>query len=373
MKTLHRAQQGFVSIIAAMVIMVFVSLLALGFAYLARQNHLQNQNRLLSTQAFYAAEAGVNDAVDYLTKTLAANPNAALAPKTTCGPIGGAVKYPTTVGSNNLAVQYTCVLYDTAPTSLNGSAGSDQSKVVRVQAQNGTLTSVTISWQDPQNSSQFVAPSGTALHGLSQDSLTAGDPNNIAFGTGILRVTLIPIIPVAGIISRASLTTNAQTVFLYPNGPTNAATVTQSFLSSAGNISDGNQGVIVNGNCNAAKAPRHCQVTINNLSNLGATDTFYLRLRTMYRASSDFTITATSTTNNPAHLINDQVVVDSTGKANDVLRRIQVSVPLTADSDHPEFAIESLDSLCKRIQVWPGGESTNYPVPGNPSTCNPFN
>jgi hypothetical protein len=48
-----------------------------------------------------------------------------------------------------------------------------------------------------------------------------------------------------------------------------------------------------------------------------------------------------------------QAVIDSTGKAQDVLRRIQVHVPLTPSSENSlsDYALQSSEALCKRFIV----------------------
>jgi hypothetical protein len=56
-----------------------------------------------------------------------------------------------------------------------------------------------------------------------------------------------------------------------------------------------------------------------------------------------------------------QAVIDSTGKAQDVLRRIQVNVPLRATSQNElsDYAIQSTDAICKRFSVMNGGYYDN--------------
>ena len=57
-----------------------------------------------------------------------------------------------------------------------------------------------------------------------------------------------------------------------------------------------------------------------------------------------------------------QVVIDSTGRANDVLRRVQVRITggTTTFSygdntgNYPDNVLESADSICKRLSVAPG-------------------
>jgi hypothetical protein len=47
-------------------------------------------------------------------------------------------------------------------------------------------------------------------------------------------------------------------------------------------------------------------------------------------------------------------LVDSTGKANDVLRRIAARVNIANTIDAPDFAIQTRDTICKRYTIIPG-------------------
>ena len=354
----HNNQDGFVSIIVTMILMVFVTLLALGFAFLARQNQRENANRVLSTQAFYAAESAVNDAVKLIKSGGAATE------KTSCTtPLSGSST--TDIGSNNVDIKYTCVLYDMAPTSLDyPDIEAGEEKVIKVQAQSGNLSSITISWEDKNHGTSFATNNNHYLPQVFND-LTTGD--NLASATGMIRATLIPVYST---IKRDDLTTRAQTVFLYPkagNGTTN-----QQFLTS-NSLTDPNQGLFLDGNCNTNNvAPaRHCNVTIRGLNNGGGTGTFYLRIKALYKASG-VTITARSVANpNGANirLVGEQATIDATGKADNVVRRIGVRLPLSGLGNFPQYAVESVDSICKRLQVWPGGAS----IGDVPSFANPYN
>jgi Tfp pilus assembly protein PilX len=57
-------QAGMVAIMVTMILMIVISLIVVGFAQISRRNQRQALDRQLSTQAFYAAETGVNDASD---------------------------------------------------------------------------------------------------------------------------------------------------------------------------------------------------------------------------------------------------------------------------------------------------------------------
>ena len=114
-------QQGFVSIIVTMIIIVFVTLVAVGFAFLARQNQNQNLNAQLSTQAYYAAESGVNDAVHYLTLGSQNDTNLCNDPSS---PTKNSASTATLDSGG--PVQYTCVLVNKSPDFLGFAPISDQ-------------------------------------------------------------------------------------------------------------------------------------------------------------------------------------------------------------------------------------------------------
>lgn len=61
-------QEGLTSIMLAMFITVVVSLLAIGYATLARRDQTATLDKNLSYQAQYAAESGVNRVIDYINK-----------------------------------------------------------------------------------------------------------------------------------------------------------------------------------------------------------------------------------------------------------------------------------------------------------------
>jgi hypothetical protein len=49
-----------------------------------------------------------------------------------------------------------------------------------------------------------------------------------------------------------------------------------------------------------------------------------------------------------------QPLIDATGKAEDVYRRVQVRVRVNAITGLPEFSAESANTICKNMQVADG-------------------
>lgn len=76
-------QNGLTSIMVAIFIIVVVSLLAIGFAAVARRDQVSTLDKTLSYQAQYAAESGVNKVIDFI------NNNPTIDANGDCNPITG--------------------------------------------------------------------------------------------------------------------------------------------------------------------------------------------------------------------------------------------------------------------------------------------
>lgn len=338
---MKKDEKGFAAILVTMIIVVTLSLITIGFIAVVSREQRQTQDRQLSTQAFYAAETGVNDAVERI--------NAGLPPdysKTTCppdGPPGFAV------GSNIISdgVEYSCLLIESRPRELEyGSVGFSTPVVAPIQPIDDLgnpvlINKLEISWE------------GISENGGSGFATTMPTfPQSTAWTsqTGVLRVGLTPS---GGPVTRDGLRINTFTSFFYPqNGP--AAAVDSAFFPNTTNF---NQGSIVSGNCNQSKKPtsfpRYCAVNITGISG----NDFILSLRSVY-ANSKVTIKAFSGPTQ-RRLTNAQVMVDSTGKASDVLRRIAVRVPKESNV-FPGFVLETVEDICKQYGITPNPPGVNF-------------
>ena len=61
-----RNQHGVASIFVVMILMTILALISIGFSHLMNRELRQSLDRQLSTEAYFAAESGVNDAKIYL-------------------------------------------------------------------------------------------------------------------------------------------------------------------------------------------------------------------------------------------------------------------------------------------------------------------
>jgi Tfp pilus assembly protein FimT len=356
MKTrIRKNESGMASLVIAILIVIIVTTIVLGFMQIIRREQRRSLDNQLSSQAYYAAESGVNNAIK------AVRQEGFTSDKTQCAPfLTGALGATAAVwGTSNLLtadgnVQYSCLLINQSPTSLAfDKVSTSHSNVfpVRDNAPGRLIDSLTFTWANPTGiTSSTRLPSGTGYH-----LPPVANWNSL----GLLRVDIMP----AASVSKWDLIGSVKTLFMYPSRGGGATTYSY--------IPNGvNSGNVVDGKCNPPNGDPVCSVTVNNLKSITGIqpgDSIYVRVLAMYEPVK-LTITATDDTGASTGVSGAQILVDSTGKAADVLRRIQVRVPFQ-DTDYPDYAIASMDSLCKKFFASADGTVTSE-VPAD-LTCNP--
>jgi hypothetical protein len=329
----------------AMVLMAVMTLIVLGFAEISRRDQRETLDRQLSTQAFYAAETGVNDAHSVIESAL--NSGAPINDRTQCT---GNDQYVPNYGVSNVldaadAVSYTCLLVNTTPPSLLYTLSpGDSSKVFPLESSDGsTIKSVKLQWghslSDTSGNPAANCPNSTQLP----------PANNWPCGYGAIRVDLLPLN--GATTSRSGLLANTFTAFFIPtpSGPATSVNFNGSNLYGG----SANQGSLLKAHCTAGRAGQ-CTMTINITSTNSAQ--YYMRVSAIYKDMSlnVYAYNRTGAAGTQLTLKNAQALVDVTGQAQDVLRRIQVRIPMSnngaLDSD---YAIESTNSLCKEFTTYP--------------------
>ncbi len=324
-----------ISIMTTMVLMIVITLIVLGFAQLSRRNQRESLDRQLSTQAFYAAETGVNDARRLIQTAMTTG--TPIADKTACGgawPVGALV--PVIDASAN--VRYSCLLVDASPKVLRYSDVGTTSIVVPMAGKGGaTFSSIRLAWQaktggTPTAGCPTTLPVGA---GNGQFSSTA----IWTCGYGVLRFDLVPASGATHTVD--SLRNGTMTTFAVPFASGGVASIP--YAASTANANNV-RGVI----CSNTE----CSLTIN-LS--APQNSYYLRISSLYRNVS-LQISGANAAGTQLEVDGAQAVIDSTGRAQDVLRRIQVNVPLANSSENQlsDYAIQTTDSICKRFAALAG-------------------
>lgn len=324
MKHLKHNEQGLVSIMVTMVMMIVISITVLSFAQIIRREQRQALDNHLSTQAFYAAETGINDARTILKQH-------GLDSKTTCD---GTLKSQPLDYVINDTTSYTCLLVNPAPDSLAGPVtANSQSWVTPIQPSE-ELDYLHLSWTPQANESETAGnPTDNCPPSIANPNANKFEPSDNwgCTGYGVLRIDLVPT---SGSLSRSGLMRNTHTMFVYPT--TNSASSTVAYVAS-----NGATGRLERARCDDDS----CKLSIDLRS--APNGQYYMRTLAFYR-NTNMTVTGN---NGDVTFSNSQVVIDSTGKAQDVLRRIQVRVPITG-GDHPDYAIQTTNSLCKQFEAY---------------------
>lgn len=337
-QSLRHDQSGLVSFIVCSVIMSLLSLVTIGFVRVMQKEQRESLDRQLSTQAFYAAESGVNDVVKK-----AAAPGG-IAATTSCS------LYSSDLETNVLAVDnigYTCVLYNPIVDSILFDSSVDNGYLTLVRGAVNPVNSIKISWQAKADSA-YGAPSGQPWIGKFPPKSTWG--NNIS----VLRVSIYPVSNSGTGFGRDQLNPTAKTFFLYPSlGGTSSA-----------NLGD-QDGSVISTKCQPGE-DYNCTLQIMGLS--GGPNDYYVRFRSLYNDSA-VSVKGFSGLGASEKLSGAQAIVDATGKANDLKRRIQVRKSLIPQYFMPEYAISSAQSVCKRLYVGNGldADNTECANPANPA------
>lgn len=336
-------QQGFVSIFSVLIIMVLLTLVAIGFSNITRSAQKRTLDNQLNTQAFYAAESGINDAMKYIEDKPDYEKNNCDYDLPNASPII----------DSKLGIEYTCVLVSGAADlrfdSVN-TIGNGKPATGIVQSKNGeSIKEFTLSWTGPENTTVTIPTASNDYPRILPKAADYGTTN-----LGMLRIDLVPI--GAGELLPENMAKNSYGFYVYPSTVGRDASIDA--YSSSQEV-DGlhlNQAGLYVVQCSAAQLPCSKTVRLN-----GSTSSkYYVRIQSFYNPVSAVTLNSfkggVGAVNDIISVKTSQKIIDATGKSNGVLRRIQVRVATGSstgfsNSFTSSFAIQSADSICKRLLV----------------------
>ena len=325
-------EEGIVSIVVTLIIMIVLTLIVTGFAQLARREQREALDRQLSAQASYAAESGINALKAALPDIEATSRKECNEPVEYTG--SGTNPFVSTTLSDNTS--NTCLLFNRQPKELiYQNIGADDAVIAPLSLKDSggnsiPLGNLNISWK-AKNGSTSVNSSARGVF----PAASSWDKS-----IGILRLDLIPIPDSTG-ISPAGLDAATKSILLQPQ----ASGEVERIIGSI------NNGDIIGVTCSSGT----CSFNIKGLDQ----KKYYLRMRSIYNPSN-------VTLNNqvPGGVAKTdvfsgaQIEIDSTGRATDVLKRIKVrivdpesKVSTASGPNFPEYVFSSKDNLCKRLSL----------------------
>lgn len=408
-------ESGLASIVITTILTIVISLIVIGTLQTVRRNERDALDRQLSAQAFYAAESGVNDAIKaiqtgyagYASSAAGESNDSGTGNKTHCSPDinGGTPPSPLALSTNsnqlNSGVQYTCLLINQTPKDAVYTVGTDQATGIDISA-GSQISNLILVWNDPD----VTNPANQKWDNPSGKNFFPNFPALSDWNANVLPLDNFPLIGVlraaitnldcsglsgghcwrggngtgsdlgASPYIRAALNNDTYTAYFYPRPAGGGAALPVCGGATLSTPSNGSAIYIddtYNGNalqCQGQIMQAACGFVDNShlingspidathacLMNISMTNAhskhFFIRLNSIYTRSS-ITISAwNGATNLP--LTNTQAVIDVTGRAQDVLRRIQVRVPIGQSSSNinpPLYALQVSNGVCKEIQV----------------------
>jgi Tfp pilus assembly protein PilX len=344
-KNLQKNQNGMVSIMITMIMMIVITLIVLGFAAVTRRNQREALDNQLSSQAYYAAETGVNDAIHAIDPANPAHITPTAADANSCGSFitHAGLGSTSTLSSG---VKYTCVLVNENPPALQQTValGSTQTLPVNPSA----ATDLTVSWQSTNSTATGAGcPSGFTPSASWIAACQFGVLRLDIYKTGGVTLTGSSAAVADGLASKVG------TVYVSP--------------SSAGSLQtraiDYTKPITAPGYCSSGS----CKIRLQDVGGAAFAGNYYVRLSGIYEAPGNVVIAGDSTAITFSGAF---ASIDSTGQDQDELRRIQVYVPLTNSSGLPAVnALASVNDICKQFSILGPNTSATSTNPGNP-LCN---
>jgi hypothetical protein len=344
MNTRQSSQKGFVAIIMVMFISIMISLMTIGFARVIMKGQQRALNSQLNTQAFYAAESGINDAIQDIKDGYVPP-----ATDTNCAPLNtGRVNSgnKTVVLDKAIPIAYTCQLVSSGVKDIQYDAGSDVPRSFPIYTQQPMAgKNLIVEWEQDANYLTAIPASPT--------NVASSTPTVAAWGKrpAMLRVTLYYFPVATGTpITRDMFNddANQKTFYLNPASIGNDNSV----ISIAGT----EDGKIIDANCEASPSalrPYSCRASLNFAGLNHHPEVYnasFIRIMPMYHKTAVNVYVGTAgnfneSSANRLTLYNAQYSIDVTGQANKLYKRLLVRIPFK-DVTYPPTGVQS-NGLCK--------------------------
>jgi hypothetical protein len=390
-------QSGAVSIFIVIFAALLLSIITISFVRLMIADQQRATNEDLSQSAYDSATTGVEDAkralLNYQRKCQTGGPEicadarkaliaeekcnaglrvdnvigAADLGDTSSGEIGE-VKIQQNIGDKVLDQAYTCVIVGLETPDYLGEIAQNETKLIPLSAVNNDTSSsdsfnkVTIEWF----SSKDLGEDETAIDLLSQAASSSSQPLTAQSAwpgnrPPLLRTGLMQVgggFTTNDFDATVGDNSNANTLFLYPVssvGTPSTAFVARDVREPIGETKPAGADATLPTHCEdeiSGDAGNYsCKIILDLPTPInGGLRTAYLRLTSLYNAAH-FRITL-SNDEGVVNFSDVQANVDSTGRANDLFRRVVSRVDLVDTTfPYPEGAVDVSGNLCKEFAV----------------------
>jgi Tfp pilus assembly protein PilX len=327
-------QNGMVSMLTVIILSILLSLITTAFVRVAVSEQRNATNDDLSNRAFYAAQAGFEDAMH----TLATNPQN----QSTCG----STQVISDKNQTGIDAAYTCKLVSLNVTDLmTNSIDVNKAYVYPLDLTTYSSPSYTlnVSWTSSGSATVNNKSLPPTSYWLGQNYYAA------------MRADLVWF-PASGSLNNNSV--KSQAYYFVPSTSNEAPTTT---IGGSGGLPTE---PILYSNCSGSSGTGSCTGTIK-LGSFNSSNHVFLVLRPIYKSvagSPGVDVNITESNGAKITFANGQASVDITGRAGDAYRRIKQNVPYgkyqVSALTTPDFSLIGGNGICKQTVV--GSTSSVY-------------
>jgi Tfp pilus assembly protein PilX len=375
------SERGFVSLFTVIFFMLLITIITIGFLRIMTAEQRQALDNDLTASAQAAAQSGIEDAKRAIIKynslpdtdPLKAQLQTALT-SSNCNALFTSAAVRTALNLNNsgsinnqpgLNEFYTCLSVNLNTPDYIAPASAGKSEFIPLSPENGDpFEQILVSWHlasaavgtdgDGQPSNYAPGVQLPPVAGGANSWSTRGYP-------AYLRVELFGY--PNGSFNRGGIDQLSRSVFLVPNASSNAAAVPSSTPVNMGTIdprgADQTKINLVGVRCtgtppNVPVGTYACSARLElPVGQPSTSNKYYLRVTPLY-GGAHFRLQMFHNSSTVVNFSGVEPIIDSTGRASDVFRRIQSRVRLDNTANMPEFSAETASDICKTMQVSDG-------------------
>ena len=351
-KKLNQDNQGVISFFTVIFLTTLLIIITTAFIRLMVSEQRQATDNDLSSRAFFAAESGVDDAIADIRDSIKTkgelDPTDLDNPLDSCG--------SEVVLDPDSDISYTCRFISFDVTSLSGHL--ERGEIVNFDLVGvPDAVSARLKWHIPNEDQEGVNASRAVFNGQTWPGVGANRPasewttDNVP---ALMRLQTVNY-PTTGLNS-ASINNNIS--FAYPDNSGSP--------NGSGDVASTSKRVTACTLLASTSSSYACQFTFLDIDGPTNNANKFLRLQALNNKTS-YELQLLDSGGNPVE-VPDQAVIDVTGKAGNVFRRIRVTVPLNTGNaeDIADYALLVDQRICKNFEVFDSGGDTTFACNNEP-------
>jgi hypothetical protein len=361
-------QSGAVSLFAVIFGAMLLTIVTIGFMRLMLMDQRQASDNDLSQSAYDAALAGIEDAKRVVRAAQTGNMQAAgvLSGPINCnmiaasGVAGGSASGETVIQTGSGAGKkfdqaYTCVKIAMQSQDFIYKAIEDKSQLISLRAVS-SFNKIIIEWYRRDDESNL-----NAANAVNTEISTTGElPTKDKWNSNTPPLVRAQVISPGSTFNLATLDTTGVTSFLRPNVlrsdvVSQSGTVVSGKSSDRPRATDGNEHNNGTNIISCSKTFRFsgeysCKAVIDVDEVPAGSESVFLRLVSIYKGGS-IKVSLQKSDGTTVNFDGVQPIVDSTGRASNLFRRVEARLQIGDDFAYPDNAVELKNSLCKDFSI----------------------